>query len=121
MTSWISSPMNCPADNASGWPVPERLLPPRRLDERMNQPVRWTSKNSRILMQTFELMNKSLNSTILVVTDDAVVGSYADRVLFLKDGNIWSEVNRGGDRDRKTMYREILSVMAALGGDADVR
>lgn len=78
------------------------------------------SKNSRILMQTFELMNKSLNSTILVVTHDAVVGSYADRVLFLKDGNIWSEVNRG-DRDRKTMYREILSVMAALGGDADVR
>ena len=32
-------------------------------------------------MQTFELMNKSLNSTILVVTHDAVVGSYADRVF----------------------------------------
>lgn len=77
------------------------------------------SKNSRILMNTFELMNQSLNSTILMVTHDAVVGSYAGRVLCLKDGKIWSEINRGG-RDRQTMYNEILSVMAALGGEADV-
>ena len=77
------------------------------------------SKNSKILMKTFELMNQSLGSTILMVTHDAVVGSYAGRVLFLKDGKIWSEINRGG-RDRHAMYQEILSVMAALGGDTDV-
>lgn len=78
------------------------------------------SANSRNLMGTFELMNQSLGSTILMVTHDAVVGSYAGRVLFLKDGRIWSEVVRG-DRDRQAMYNEILTVMAALGGDADVR
>ncbi len=78
------------------------------------------SKNSKILMKTFELMNESLGSTILTVTHDAVVGSYAGRVLFLKDGKIWSEVLRG-DRDRQAMYAEILAVTAALGGDADVR
>lgn len=78
------------------------------------------SKNSKMLMNTFHLMNSELQSTILMVTHDAVVGSYAHRVLFLKDGKIWSEVNRG-NRDRQEMYREILSVMAALGGDLDVR
>ncbi|NLD19685.1 MAG: ABC transporter ATP-binding protein [Clostridiales bacterium] len=77
------------------------------------------SKNSKILMSTFEMMNRELGSTILMVTHDAVVGSYASRVLFLKDGKIWSEVNRG-DRNRQAMYREILSVMAGLGGDVDV-
>ena len=78
------------------------------------------SKNSKLLMKMFELMNESLGSTILAVTHDAVVGSYAGRVLFLKDGKIWSEAVRGG-RSRREMYAEILSVTAALGGDADVR
>lgn len=77
------------------------------------------SQNSRILMQTFEMMNRSLGSTILMVTHDAAVGAYADRVLFLKDGRIWSEISRGG-RSRKEMYREILAVTAGLGGDTDV-
>lgn len=70
-------------------------------------------------MQTFQMMNETLGSTILMVTHDAVVGSYAGRVLFLKDGKIWSEIYKGG-RSRQEMYREILSVTAALGGEADV-
>lgn len=77
------------------------------------------SRNSKTLMQTFEMMNRKLGSTILMVTHDAMVGSYAQRVLFLKDGKIWSEVNRG-DRSRQELYQEILSVTAALGGDVDV-
>ena len=78
------------------------------------------SANSKSLMQTFLLMNQSLGSTILMVTHDAVVGSYASRVLFLKDGKIWNELYRGS-RDRQSMYHEILNTMAVLGGEADVR
>ena len=78
------------------------------------------SANSKSLMQTFTYMNQSLGSTILMVTHDAVVGSYASRVLFLKDGKIWNELYRG-DRSRQTMYHEILNTMAVLGGEADVR
>ena len=77
------------------------------------------SKNSKMLMQTFQMMNQSLGSTTLMVTHDPVVGSYADRVLFLKDGRIWSEADRG-NRSRQDMYRDILSVTAALGGESDV-
>lgn len=76
------------------------------------------SKNSKLLMQTFSMMNQRLGSTILMVTHDPVVGSYANRVLFLKDGKIWSEVLKGS-RSRQEMYREILNVTAALGGDTD--
>ena len=78
------------------------------------------SANSKALMQTFSLMNERLGSTILMVTHDAVVGSYASRVLFLKDGRIWNELHRGG-RSRQAMYHEILNAMAVLGGEADVR
>ena len=78
------------------------------------------SANSKSLMQTFTLMNQNLGSTILMVTHDAVVGSYASRVLFLKDGKIWNELHRG-ERSRQVMYHEILNTMAVLGGEADVR
>ncbi len=77
------------------------------------------SANAKNLMKTFQMMNRSLGSTILMVTHDALMGSYADRVLFLKDGKIWSEIHRG-DRSRQDMYREIWSVSAALGGETDV-
>lgn len=78
------------------------------------------SANSRNLMHTFEQMNRALGSTILMVTHDAVVASYASRILFLKDGKIWNELLRG-DRSRQAVYNEILPVMASLGGEADVR
>lgn len=78
------------------------------------------SANSKALMQTFTVMNRQLGSTILMVTHDAVVGSYASRVLFLKDGQIWNELNRG-ERSRQALYHEILNAMAVLGGEADVR
>lgn len=78
------------------------------------------SINSKSLMKTFSLMNESLNATILMVTHDAVIGSCASRVLFLRDGKIWGELYRG-DKDRQTVYHEILDTMASLGGEADVR
>ena len=78
------------------------------------------SKNSKALMETFVSMNESLGSSIMLVTHDPVVGSYAQRVLFLKDGKVWSELN-GGSRGRRELYQEILAATAALGGEADVR
>ncbi len=78
------------------------------------------SKNSKALMETFVSMNESLGSSIMLVTHDPVVGSYAQRVLFLKDGKVWSELNRGS-RGRRELYREILAATAAVGGEADVR
>ncbi len=77
------------------------------------------SRNSKLLMKTFDMMNSAFGSTILTVTHDASVGSYAARVLFLKDGKVFGECVRG-NRSRREMYAEILSVTASLGGDVDV-
>ncbi|HEX3075282.1 MAG TPA: ABC transporter ATP-binding protein, partial [Lachnospiraceae bacterium] len=74
----------------------------------------------KALMDTFILMNATLGSTILMVTHDAMVGSYANRVLFLKDGKLWNELLKG-NRDRQEMYREILTVCTALGGGSHVQ
>jgi len=76
------------------------------------------SKNSRSLMQIFRMMNEGLGSTILMVTHDAAVGSYADRVLFLQDGQIYTELCRG-ERDRVAFAGEILTTVASLGGEGD--
>ncbi len=73
------------------------------------------STNSKNLMEQFSVMNASLGSNILMVTHDPVMGSYSNRVLFLRDGKIFSELVRGG-RERKEFYREILTVTASLGG-----
>lgn len=76
------------------------------------------SRNSRLLMEQFGVINKDFKATILMVTHDAMMGSYANRVLFLRDGKIYSELLRG-EKERKDFYRDILAVTASLGGGTD--
>lgn len=77
------------------------------------------SSNSKKLMETLSLMNQQLHATILMVTHDALVGAYANRVLFLKDGKLWHELYKG-DKSIQTMHKEILETMALLGGEGRV-
>ena len=55
------------------------------------------SKSARQLLENFEYLNKKLNATILMVTHDAFTASYANRILFIKDGKIFSELTKGND------------------------
>ena len=48
------------------------------------------SRNVRVLLETFKEMNEELNATILMVTHDAFSASFANRVLFIKDGKIFN-------------------------------
>ncbi len=45
-------------------------------------------------------MNRVEKSTILLVTHDPYTASYCDRILFIKDGVIFSEVVRRGWKKR---------------------
>ena len=76
------------------------------------------SKNSRNLMELFTKMNRELGSTILMVTHDATVASYADRVIFLSDGTIHTEIYRG-ERSRADFRHEIIQITEALGVDCN--
>lgn len=51
-----------------------------------------------------------------MVTHDAFAASYASRVIFLKDGKIYSEIRRGKD-SRKEFFNEIINVITVLGGN----
>ena len=77
------------------------------------------SKTSRLLLEKFESLNKDLKTTILMVTHDAFTASYAHRILFIKDGKIFSEVVRGKDT-RKEFFNKIIEVITLLGGDDNV-
>ena len=57
----------------------------------------------------------SNNATILMVTHDAFTASYASRILFLQDGKIFTELNRGSD-SRSAFFEKILHVLTLLGG-----
>ncbi|MEJ8555250.1 ABC transporter ATP-binding protein [Tepidibacter sp. Z1-5] len=74
------------------------------------------SKSARLLLESFERLNKELEATILLVTHDAFTASYANRILFIKDGKIFNELVRGED-SRKEFFNKIIEVVTLLGGD----
>lgn len=77
------------------------------------------SRSTRMLLETFRMMNVQFGATILMVTHDAFSASYCKRILFLKDGAIFHELNRG-KQDRRTFLNQILDVLSLTGGDLDV-
>ena len=74
------------------------------------------SKSARQLLETFETLNKSLKTTILMVTHDSFSASYANRILFIKDGKIFNELVKG-ENTRKEFFEKIIEVQTLLGGD----
>lgn len=74
------------------------------------------SKSAKKLLESFEYLNKELKATILLITHDAFTASYADRILFIKDGKIFNEIIKGNDT-RKEFFEKIIEVQTLLGGD----
>lgn len=76
------------------------------------------SKSARMLLENFEKLNEELQTTLLVVTHDAFTASYCKRIIFIKDGKIFSELIRGED-SRKAFFNRIMEVISLLGGDVE--
>ena len=74
------------------------------------------SKSARMLLESFQYMNQKLGATLLMVTHDAFTSSYADRILFIKDGKLFNELHRGED-SRKEFFGRIIEVVTLLGGE----
>lgn len=73
------------------------------------------SRSSAELLQCLADLNQKYATTIMMVTHDAFAASYCRRILFIKDGVLFSELVRGGTR--KDFFHQILDVLAVLGGD----
>lgn len=75
------------------------------------------SKASNKLLHLFEEINKE-GQTILMVTHSITAASYASRVLFIKDGNVFNQIYRGNSTNEQ-MYKMISDSLTVLqmGGD----
>ena len=72
------------------------------------------SKSSTELLQALSNLNEKNKATIMMVTHDAFAASYCKRIIFIKDGLLFTELVRGGSR--KEFFQKILDVLKTLGG-----
>lgn len=76
------------------------------------------SKSATNLLESLRDLNEQDKSTIMMVTHDAFAASFCKRILFIKDGELYTEIYRG-TKTRKEFFQKILDVLAKLGGDSD--
>ena len=69
------------------------------------------SNSSRMLLTMLTELNEQL-----AATHDAFSASYCNRILFIKDGQVFNELHRGTDT-RKDFFAKILEVVSVLGGE----
>lgn len=75
------------------------------------------SKASMHLLQLFSSIN-AVGQTILMVTHSAGAASHANRVLFIKDGEVFNQIYRGA-MSNDELYQKITATLTVLatGGD----
>ena len=74
------------------------------------------SHSSQMLLSTMQSINEQLGATILMVTHDAFSASYANRILFLRDGVIFTEILKGNN-SRRAFFEKVLDVQTAMRGN----
>ena len=77
------------------------------------------SHSSDELMGVFSQIHRS-GQTILMVTHSARAASRAGRVLFIKDGQVFSQLTRDGDGETR-FYQRISDALAALSAGEDAQ
>lgn len=72
------------------------------------------TKSVKDVMELFKYVNRTLQTTILMVTHDPYVASYCNRVIFIKDGKLYNEIGRGNHQG--IFYQNIMDTLTFLGG-----
>lgn len=73
------------------------------------------SKAATDLLNKLSRLNQKRRATIVMVTHDPVAASYSGRVVFIKDGRVYSQLNKGG-QDRPDFFQDIMKTQSVLGG-----
>ncbi len=63
-------------------------------------------KNSIMLLEVLKIMNCEWDTSILMVTHDITAASYADRIVFLMDGKIKTEMNYNNQKPEE--YKQLI-------------
>lgn len=72
------------------------------------------SKSATQLLNYLEKINTEEKTTILMATHDAFTASYCSRVIFIKDGQLFSEIYGYGNR--KEFFEKIINMQKTIGG-----
>ncbi|MGP1909399.1 ABC transporter ATP-binding protein [Metabacillus sp. JX24] len=78
------------------------------------------SKSAADLLNKLTDLNAKRKATIVMVTHDPAAASYCSRVIFIKDGQIYTQLNRGG-QSRQDFFKDIMKTQGVLGGVQDER
>ena len=75
------------------------------------------SKSCKAVIDAFLQAKQEMGATIFMVTHDSFAASFCDRVVVLKDGQVYGELARSGGR--RAFMDELLDTIRTLGGDSD--
>lgn len=75
------------------------------------------TKSCRAVINSFLKAREELKATIFMVTHDSFVASHCDRVIVLKDGQIFKEAVKHGTRQE--FFDELLELTREVGGEQD--
>lgn len=77
------------------------------------------SKSTDELLKVFQKINQ-MGQTILMVTHSTKAASHANRVLFIKDGEVFHQIYRGGSTNEE-MYQKIANTLTILATGGEQR
>lgn len=73
------------------------------------------SKSGKNLLELLSFINDEYKATILMVTHDVFAASYCQKIMFIRDGEIYNELYSG--KNKKEFFDSIIEVMSVLGGE----
>ena len=72
------------------------------------------TKTGTAIMELLRRSCNELNQTVIVVTHDPKAAAYANRIIFLRDGDIVEELRPGKNQRLSERLRDIMSTMEKL-------
>jgi len=73
------------------------------------------SKASKDVMEMLKKLNEEQATTMMLVTHEAQAASYCDRVIFIQDGKLYTEIHQGDSR--QVFFQKIIDTLSLMGGD----
>ena len=75
------------------------------------------SKSSRTVIEAFENARSRMDATVFMVTHDSFSASFCDRVILLRDGVVYRQLEKKGSRH--AFHDQLLDSIKEMGGDEE--
>ncbi|KAF0994617.1 ABC transporter ATP-binding protein [Geobacillus sp. TFV-3] len=73
------------------------------------------SKSASDLLHKLQKLNKKRKTTIIMVTHDPAAASFSSRVVFIKDGQLYTQLYKG-EETQQQFFQAIMQTQGVLGG-----